>query len=91
MGFPIVLHKDGAFVHHIEVGPFPSNFVFPYVPVPFLMADEHLRHSRELVDVFKNDIVDFTCFEFQAQVDSAYPLDIDDTTNSIDFYIFHLL
>ena len=29
-------HKDVVFAHHLEVGTFPSNFLFPSIPGPFL-------------------------------------------------------
>ena len=47
--FPIVPHKDGVFAHHLEVGPFPSDFIFPSFPGPFLRADEEFGRPREVL------------------------------------------
>ena len=44
--FTIFPHEDGSFTHPLEVGPFPSDFIFPSVPGPFLRADEDLGRSR---------------------------------------------
>ena len=49
--FSIVPHKDGTFYHQLEVVPFPSDFIFPSVPVPFLRADDELGILREVLDV----------------------------------------
>ena len=51
MGFPVVPNKDRAIYHHLKVGPFPSDFIFPYVPGPFWRADEELGRPREGVDI----------------------------------------
>ena len=50
--FPIVLHEEGAFANRLEVGPSPSDFIFPSVPGPLWRDDEELVRSREVVDVF---------------------------------------
>ena len=76
--FTVIPHEDRAFPHHHEVVTYPSNFIFPYVLVPLLRADEELGSPRELVDVFKNEIVDFFCVIFQVQGNGAYPLGIYD-------------
>ena len=52
-GFTAVPHKDGAFARHLEVGPFHYEFIFSFIPGPFLRADEKLGHSIEVVDVLK--------------------------------------
>ena len=91
MGFPVVLHKDRALTHHLEVSPFPSNFSLPSVPGLFLRADEELVRPGEVVDIFKANIVDFNCVVFQVQVDSAYPLGFDYTPDAIDFYIVPII
>ena len=91
LGFPIVPHKDVALSHHVEVGPFPSNSGLPSVPGPFLGAGEDLGRPREVVDVFKANIVDFTCVILQVQGNIAYPLGLDDPPNSVDFCIVPLI
>ena len=85
--FPAVAHKDRAFDHHLEEGPFHSYFIFYSILGPFLRANEDLGRSREVVDFFKNNIFKFTCVVFQVQDDSAYTLGLDDTPNAIDFCI----
>ena len=32
----IVPYKDGAFTNYLKAGPFMSDFIFPFVPVPCL-------------------------------------------------------
>ena len=51
--FTIVPHGYGAFAHHLEVGPFPYNFILSSVPGPFLRDDEKIGRSREVVEVLK--------------------------------------
>ena len=75
------------FAHHLEVGPFPSDFIFSYVLVPFLRADEELGRFGEVVDFLKSNIVKFKCVVVQVQDDGDYPLGIDDPPNAIDFYM----
>ena len=70
--FPVVLNKNIAFSHHLEVGISPSNFIFVSVPGPFLRADEELGRSREVVDLFKSKIVNFTCAVFQVHDEGTY-------------------
>ena len=48
----MVSHEEGAFYHHLEVCTLPYDFIFPYVPGPFLRADGELGCFREVVDVF---------------------------------------
>ena len=91
MGFHGVAHKYRSFAHHLEVGPFPSDFIFPSVPGPFLRADEDLGRSMEVVDIFKYKIVKFTCVIFRVQDDGVYTLWLDDPPDSIDVYIVPLL
>ena len=86
--FPVFSHKDRAFSHHLEVGPFPSDFIFSSVPGPFLRSDEELGRSREAVDLFKSKVVKLTCVILQVQYDATYPLGLDYPPNSIDFCIF---
>ena len=56
LGFNVVPHEDEEFNHHLEVCPFPFEFILPSVPVPFWRDDEELDRSREVVDVKKNDM-----------------------------------
>ena len=63
-----------SFTTTLKVGPFPSDFILPSDPGPFLRADEKIRLPREVVDVLKNEIVVFTCVIFTFQVNGAYPL-----------------
>ena len=81
--FPVFPNKYGASSHHLEVGPFPFNFIFYSVPGPFLRADEELGSSREVVDLFKSKVVKFTCVVFQVHDDGDYPLGIDETPDAI--------
>ena len=78
-------HEDRALAHHLEVGPFSSNFIFSSVPGPL---GWELQGSGRLV---KNNIVYFTCVVFQIQDNGAYPLGIDDPPDAIDFYIVPFL
>ena len=78
LGYTVVPHEDGVFAHHLEIGPFPSDFFLPSVPGPGLRIYEEIRHSREVIGVFENYIVEFTCVIFQVQVNGAYPLGFDD-------------
>ena len=77
--------------HHLEVDSFPSNFILYSAPGPFLMADEELGWSKEIVDIKNIYIVEFTCVIFQVQDVGTYPLGIDDPLDSIDFCILPLL
>ena len=65
--FTVVIHKDRAFDHNLEVGPFPSEFVFSYVLGPFMRADEDIGRSREVVYLFESKVVNLTCVIFQVQ------------------------
>ena len=85
--FTIVLQEERYFARHLEVGPFPYNFIFSSITGPFLRSDEEIVRSREVLDLFKSKIVKFTFVVFQVQDDGAYPLGIDDTPNAIDFRI----
>ena len=78
---------DRAFAHHLEVGNFPSDFVFSSVLGPFLRAEEELGHSRKVVERFEGKVVNFTCVIFQIQDNSAYPLGLYEPSNAIEFYI----
>ena len=88
--FFVVPHKYKAFSHHLEVGHFPSKFIFSSVLEPFLREDEEIGHSREVVDLLKSKIVNFYCFIFQVQDNGAYPLGIDGAFNAINFCIVPL-
>ena len=88
--FTVVPHKYRSFSHHLEVGPFPSNFIFPSVPGPFLRAHEELGRSSEVVDLFKSESVKFTYVLFQFQDDSSYSLGLDEPPYGIDLFIFPL-
>ena len=50
--FNFVPHKYGAFSHHLELGLFPSNLIFPSDPGPFLRANEELGRPSTVVYVF---------------------------------------
>ena len=63
--------------HHLDVGPFPYNFVIHSVMNLFLRADNDIECSRESVDVFKIELVNFSYAIFQFQYDSANPLGFD--------------
>ena len=85
--FPVVTHEDRAFAHYLEVGPFPSNFVFSSVLGPFVRADEELGRSGEVVDLFESKVMNLTRVIFHVQEDGVYPLRINDPPNNIDFCI----
>ena len=53
LGFSIILHKGGALVHRLEVGPFPFGFIFPSISGPFLRSDEELGRPREALYIKK--------------------------------------
>ena len=76
-----------AFYHHLEVVTFFSDFVFSFVPGPFLRADEDLGRYMEVVDFFESKVVNLTHFIFQVQDGGAYPLGINEPPDSIDFSI----
>ena len=59
--FSIVPHKDGAFPHHLEAGPFTSAFILTPILGPFLRNNEELGHPWEVIDILKKYFVDFTC------------------------------
>ena len=88
LSFTVVPHKDRAFSHHLEVGPFPSDFFFSSVLGPFLRAGEEIGSSGEVVDLFEIKVVDLTRVIFQVQYNSAYPPGFNDPPNAIDFCIF---
>ena len=85
--FPVVPHEDRVFSHHLEVGFFPSEFVFSSIMGPFLRGNEELGSSKEVVDLFEIKVVDLTRVLFQIQDNSEYPLVIYDTPNAIDLCI----
>ena len=85
--FTFVTHEYRAFSHHLEIGPFYSEFVFSSVLDPFSRADEGLGRSREVVDLFKSKVLKITCVIFQVQDGGAYLLGIDDPPNYIYFCI----
>ena len=74
----------------LEVGPLPSNFILPSILVPFLSTDKDPGLSREVVDVFKIGIVDFTCVIFQVQGNVTYTLGIYDTFMPFTYVSYHL-
>ena len=51
--FTLIPHVYVAFYHHLELGPFHSNFIFPSISGTFLRDDEELGNSREVVDIWK--------------------------------------
>ena len=61
------LQEDRAFVHHLEVGTFPSDVIFSSVPGPFLRSAEELGRYMEVVQIFKMRVVKFTRVVFQVQ------------------------
>ena len=69
--FTVVPHEDRAFSHHLEVGPFSSDFILYYDPGPFLRTNEELGRSREVLDLFKSKVVLFTCSILQVQDNDA--------------------
>ena len=71
------------FAYNLEVGIYPSDFIFYSILDPFLNADEELGLSREVLDLFKNKIVTLTCVVFQVQDKGAYLLGIDDPPDII--------
>ena len=83
--FLVVLHRNREFSHHLEVGPFPYDFVFSAILDTFLRDDEELGSSGGVVELFESKLVNFTRVIFQFQDDGAYPLGINDLPNSIDF------
>ena len=44
--FTVVTHEYRVPDHHLEVGPFPYDFILSSVPSPFLRADEDIELSR---------------------------------------------
>ena len=90
-GFSVVPHKYRALVHHIEVGPFSSNFIFLSALGKFLSADNELDFPMEVVDIILNDIVDFICVLFQVQGDGTYQLWIDESSDAVDFFMDPLI
>ena len=68
MVFLVVTHKYGVLVHHIEIGPFTSNFGLPSSPSPSLKDNEEIRIPREVVDTFNNWIVNLTVLSSRPRV-----------------------
>ena len=85
--FSVVPHKDRAFARHLELSPFPSDFILSYLQSPFLRADEDIGRSREVVDLFTSNTVKLTCVLFQVHYKRAFPLGIYDYPNGIYFCI----
>ena len=56
-----------------------------------MRADEELGISREVVDLFKNNIVKFACVVLQIQNRYENPLGLDDTPYDIDLCIINFL
>ena len=52
-----------------------------------MRADEELGRSREVVDVFKNEVMEFTCVLFLVQDDGTYSIGLDDSPDTIDLCI----
>ena len=76
--FSVVRHKDGTLAHHLWVGPLLVNFGFHYVTDQFLRADEYLGCTRELLDIFKVEVMKLAFIIFHIQDGGAYPLGFDD-------------
>ena len=85
MVFPVVTHKDISLAHHLKAGPFPSNFSFSSFLGLFLRDDEDLGCPREVVDVFKSEIVYFTFVVFWVHDDGSCPLGLDELFYAIEF------
>ena len=83
MVFPVFPQENGAFAHHLEERPLPYNLIFPSVPVPFLRADKELGCSRQVVDIFKDKILKFTCVIFQVQSGGTYSLGLYEPPGAI--------
>ena len=67
-----------AFYHQLEVVTFFSDFVFSFVPGPFLRADEDLGRYMKLLDFFESKVMNLTRVIFQVKEKSSYPLGIND-------------
>ena len=89
--FTVVPQDDGEFTHHIELGNFPYNFIYPSVPDPFLRANEEIGHISEVVENLKDNIVNFTCVILHIQDGGAYPLGLDKPPDFIGLCITTLL
>ena len=85
--FTVVTNKDRAFYRQLELGPFPSNFIFSSILGPFTRADEELGGSMEVLDLLKSNILQFTCVIFHFQDNGPYDPGFDDPPNAIDFCI----
>ena len=85
--FTVVPHKDRAFYHHLEVGPFPSNFVLSSFLGQFMRAGEELGRSEELLDLFESKFVNLTREIFQVQDNGVNPLWLYDSPDVIDLCI----
>ena len=72
--FPVVPHQDGIIACNVDVGSFPANFVFSSVMGLFLRAVEELGWSRELVYIFKFELVSFSVVLFEFWENCAYTL-----------------
>ena len=77
--------------HHLEVGPFPSDFVFSSVLGPFQRADGEFGISGEVVDLFERKVVNLNHVIFQVQNNGAYNLGINNPPNAIDLCIVPLI
>ena len=75
--FTVVTYKDRTFYHHLDVVPFPFNFVLSSVLGPFMRDDEDLGRSGEVVDLFEIKIMNLTRAILQVQYDGTYPLGIN--------------
>ena len=52
-----------------------------------MRANDELGRSGELVDLFESKVVNLTRVIFQVQDDGAYPLELNEPLNVIDFCI----
>ena len=70
--FPVVPHKDGALVRHLEVGPFPSNFDLQSVSGLLLRANEELLRPRVVVD--NSEVLIFILSVFYSRSRTVVPI-----------------
>ena len=81
--FTVVPHENKAFSHHLEVDPFPYDFILSSVPGPFLRSDEELGCSRELVDFFLIELMIISCIILEIQYGGGYTLGVVDTPDDV--------
>ena len=75
--YTVVPHKDKTIACHLEIGPLLDNFGFPSANGPFMRDSLELGWSREVVDIFKIDLMKLVYIVFQVQDYIAYPIGFD--------------